>query len=281
MILPGFCSDHSPIVFDFDFSKFTRGRGFWKFNSSLLKDIEYVKKVKDTIKETTCKYAIINGETNFFERANNDELSDFLESQTPESLQSLDIILNPQQFLDVLLLEVRRITIQYSATKKRERAAYEQLLLHNIEILTFELNMSNENTFTAISEQLQLKKADLETVYAHKAQGAYIRARTKYKVEGEKPTRLFCSLEKHNLVQKYIPQLKVVNDGIEETIQDQKKIEEEIYSYYGNLFTNRDQDMNINTIENFLGPESSTTCPKLESKNVENKLRLKLCQAQV
>ena len=35
-------SDHSPIVLDIDFSKFVRGRGFWKFNNSLLKDKDYV-----------------------------------------------------------------------------------------------------------------------------------------------------------------------------------------------------------------------------------------------
>ena len=34
-ILAGFCSDHSAITLEIDFTKFRRGRGFWKFNSSL------------------------------------------------------------------------------------------------------------------------------------------------------------------------------------------------------------------------------------------------------
>ena len=49
-ILPSFRTDHSGIELVIDFSKFTRGRGFWKFNCSLLHDPIYVSKVKNTIK---------------------------------------------------------------------------------------------------------------------------------------------------------------------------------------------------------------------------------------
>ena len=201
---------------DVDFSKFIQGRGFWKFNNSLLKDINFVEKVKDGIKETVCKYARIDGDNNFFLNANSEEISDFFDSQTPESLQNLELSINPELFLDVLLLEVRQITIKYSVIKKKERVATEQLLLHEIETLESGLNKSSGDDFNIISERLQLKKNDLEAVYDHKAQGAFIRVRAKYRIEGEKPTRLFCSLEKHNAMQKYIPQLKINKDGVEE-----------------------------------------------------------------
>ena len=38
-----------------------RGRGFWKFNNSLLSDLAYVKLVKDCINETVDEYKI-NGD---------------------------------------------------------------------------------------------------------------------------------------------------------------------------------------------------------------------------
>ena len=57
-----------------------------------------------------------------------------------------------------------------------------------------------------------------------------------YKNEGEKPTRLFCSLEKHNAVQKHIPKLLIEKNEINEEITDQKAIENEIFEYYKNLF---------------------------------------------
>ena len=262
-IIPGICSDHSPIVLDVDFSKFMRGRGFWKFNNSLLKDPDYVKLVKEAIKTVTCQYAKINGDENFFVNASSDELSSFLESHSPESLQTLDLKINPQQFLDVLLLEIRRITIKYSATKKRERIANEQLILHDIEILESALSKSNNDAFFAINEQLQSKKLDLEAIYEHQAQGAFVRARARYKIEGEKPTRLFCSLEKHNAVMKYIPQLKVLRNDVEVTITEQKEVEKETYCYYNDLFSNQDHNLNLDSIEQFLGPEASNSCPKI------------------
>ena len=43
--------------------------------------------------------------------------------------------INPQSFLDVLLLEIRRVTITYSAKKKRDRQENELLLIHQIEAL--------------------------------------------------------------------------------------------------------------------------------------------------
>ena len=38
----GILSDHSVTSIEIDFSNFQRGRGFWKFNNSLLKDPQYV-----------------------------------------------------------------------------------------------------------------------------------------------------------------------------------------------------------------------------------------------
>ena len=45
-ILPACFSDHCPIILEIDFSKFKRGRGFWKMNNSLLQDPEYIKIIK-------------------------------------------------------------------------------------------------------------------------------------------------------------------------------------------------------------------------------------------
>ena len=96
--------------------------------------------------------------------------------------------------------------------------------MHDIEMLESELIRCNNN-FIAVNDRLQSKKIELAAIYEHQFQGAYVRARAKYKMEGEKPTRLFCSLEKHNAVQKYIPQLKVVKDNLEVTIKEQKEVE--------------------------------------------------------
>ena len=60
-------SDHSPIVLEIDFSRFTRGKGFWKFNNSLLKDETYLELNKNLIKRIVCQYATIEGNADFLQ----------------------------------------------------------------------------------------------------------------------------------------------------------------------------------------------------------------------
>ena len=89
-ILPGISSDHSIQTLDIDFSKFSRGRGFFKFNNSLIKDLEYVTLVNDVTREVATKYAEDIYEPNFLQIA------------SPEQIQNLTFTINPQLFLECL-----------------------------------------------------------------------------------------------------------------------------------------------------------------------------------
>ena len=68
-ILPGIASDHSIASLDIDFSKFKRGKGFFKFNNSLLKDTEYIKLVNDAIRDVSALYAEDIYDSNFLKLA--------------------------------------------------------------------------------------------------------------------------------------------------------------------------------------------------------------------
>ena len=275
----GSFSDHSGIFLDIDFARFQRGRGFWKFNSSLLKDREYVDIIKGVIKRVGCQYAIVNDDENYFNTASAENLNEFMNSQTPESLQALRLNINPQLFLDTLLLEIRRETIKFSSAKKRERVGKEQLLQHDIEALENQMQQAgSEADFTDLNNSLQIKKQELEEIFSYQAHGAYVRARAKYKCEGEKPTRLFCSLEKHNSVQKYIPKLHVEEEDKVTVVTDQKQIEKETHRFYKDLFENKDDIIDIRSIEEFLGDEYASSCPKLsetQKLKMEGKIELK------
>ena len=143
--------------------------------------------------------------------------------------------------------------------KKHDNKAQEQLLLHDIEILE-KLLQSNQIQNEQL-EEMNVKRGALENILKHEAEGAFIRSRVKYKLEGEKPSKTFCALEKHNGVQRYVPQLLIENDGHETLINDQKEIEGEILKYYKNLFSNKDQP-GAESIESFLGP-SCNSLPKV------------------
>ena len=259
-------SDHSPILLEIDFSKFQRGRGFWKFNNSLLRDKTFVNIVNDLIKRVTCQYA-------FSENNSDDEILDYVE-YTPEILQTLELNINPELFLDTLLMEIRGATIKYSSELKRKNRAQEQLLAHDIEIL--EKQIQSNNSRDDIIDEYNDKKEALENILKHEAEGAFIRSRVKYKLEGERPTKSFCALEKQTGVQRYVPQLLVKDaDGQEILVTDQKKIENEITGYYKDLFSNKDENES-EEIESFIGI-GAPSMPKLsdtQKSKMEGKLSL-------
>ena len=74
-----------------------RGKGYWKFKNSLLKDKKYIDQVKDIIKDVKTTYSISNG--------NNDleQISDC----------DLDLNINEQLFLETWLMMIRCIAIKY------------------------------------------------------------------------------------------------------------------------------------------------------------------------
>ena len=45
-IIPGYRMDHSIVLLDIDFGKFKKGRSYWKFNNSLLRDKDYINQIK-------------------------------------------------------------------------------------------------------------------------------------------------------------------------------------------------------------------------------------------
>ena len=51
-IAPGFKTDHWLVQLSLIKENQPRGKGFWKFNSSLLSDMDYVNAIKSEIKET-------------------------------------------------------------------------------------------------------------------------------------------------------------------------------------------------------------------------------------
>ena len=94
-------------------------------------------------------------------------------------------------FLEVLLMEIRSITILYST---------ENALLEEIEVLESESNIN--------LTLLEQKKVELENIRKEKLQGHIIRSRAKWVEEGEKPSKYFCSLESRNFLNKTIKKVE-------------------------------------------------------------------------
>ena len=92
-IIPGYKTDHSAIIFTFATSLAKRGKGYWKFNSQLLRDTDYIKRVKTCITETISEY--------------------YLSGDVEDHL-NVRFKCNDQTFFEILKMKIRSITITYT-----------------------------------------------------------------------------------------------------------------------------------------------------------------------
>ena len=102
--LPSYRSDHSTVVLSFKINEFKKGTGLWKFNNSLLKDLEYAKIIKECIQQTKEQYMVPLYSTEYLNDSNN----------------YVQMTISDQLFLEVLLIEIRGKTISYASFKKKK-----------------------------------------------------------------------------------------------------------------------------------------------------------------
>ncbi len=195
---PGLKSDHSIISLNISHSKLQRGRGFWKFNSSLLKDIDYVSNVTDIINRLKI-----------------------------ETENALDM----QMRWDFIKTEIRSYSVHYSSQKNRERKKFKAKL--EADLATAEADLQVEMT----SEKLEFYhtlKDELEKVVELETKGAILRSRTEWAEAGEKNTKYFLNLEKKNAVDKHVYRLEMPDGTIS---SDHKLILAEQKRFYENLYS--------------------------------------------
>ena len=205
-ILTAYKSDHSPIMITIDFSSFARGKGYWKFNNSLLNDLAYIGKVKEEICITCAKYVTSPLYTNFLQECSNEELDHF-KNKSPEELQILEFNINPNLMFEMVLNDIRNMTIAYSTQKNKMEKARESQLhrvlkdLQDIKASGIEIDNLDEELSTATNNYNDyIQRKNENSVFMKDVQNAS---------EGEKPSAYFCSLEKNFSAQKYISRLKV------------------------------------------------------------------------
>lgn len=245
-ILPSYRSDHSTVVLSLKLNEFTKGKGLWKFNNSLLKDIEYAKLIRDCIQHTKEQYMIPVYNIEYIR--NNENFP-------------IQMKISDQLFLETLLIIIRGKTISYSAFKKKQNNLREENLQKEIKLL--------EEEEVLDVEKIEDCKNELEKLRKEKLNGIMVRARIRWAEEGEKPTKYFCSLESRNYVNKIIPSVHK-EDGT--VINKQSEILQEVKNFYSNLFAyqDKDQDLNIEHILNNLNNHPTLTAE--EKSNLEGEI---------
>ena len=244
-------SDHSPVVLTIKLNEFKRGRGLWKFNSSLLLDKVYVDRIKDCINKTKLEYICpVYNHLNICEIENS----------------GIQFVISDQLFLETLLLNIRGQTISFATYKKSQRKLKQKELEQAI--LELEQNPLADPT------EIIKSKLQLEIIRKEEMRGITLRSKVKWIEEGEKPSKYFCALEKKNFVNKTIPKVQRENGCM---ITNQQDILQETKLYYENLYRSKSQipnnlkeqlmGININSLSDFqnLPLQGEITKPELAS----------------
>ena len=234
-ITHGYRTDHSIVELEIKLSNFSRGRGFWKFNVSLLKDREYIKKVKETIRSLKEEYAACENWENF------DDMN-------------IQFTIDDNIFFELLLMKIREMTIKFSSIKKKERKSELELLTNQI---NFVKDIYEESKNSVIYDIMEDLNRDLEKYRAYEMEGLLQRTRAKWIEYGEKPSRYFCSLEKRNYVNKNI--VKLTNKK-NEVVSNQKEILQEVRNFYKELYSSQDDGLDNVDLSEIV---NENTTPKL------------------
>jgi len=225
-ILPGYRTDHSLVILSLVTGQEETRSTLWKFNSSLLKDKNYLNKVNVLIQDVITEYAALP-----YSRSNLMEVPVF----------ELQLVISDQLFLDTLLMKVRAETIIYASKRKRENQQKEKELETNI------INLERLGKLTEMQLiDLSKYKEELVTIREKRMEGVLLRSRAKWIAEGEKVTKYFCALEKRNYVSKQILKL-IKSDGNETT--NSIEITQEVYCFFSNLYLEKPvESFNLNNI---------------------------------
>ncbi|CAG2185761.1 unnamed protein product [Mytilus edulis] len=215
-IVPSIKSDHSLIKLTLSGENFSeRGPGFWKFNSGLLTDKDYVDIVKNTLSECDDKY------------------------------QNLE---NKNLKWDTIKSEIRGATVKYSKYKNMKLRERESNLKKRQDEIHKNLSRTYlDKDINTLLIELDVVKDDLEQIVNNQTRGAIIRSHAEHCEGNERNSKYFLSLEKRNYKNKCINKL-VVND-IE--ILSQEKILNEERNFYENLYSSKEDPDKYSGDSNF------------------------------
>ena len=219
-----------------------RGRGFWKLNTSLLKEEEYLNLIKKTIYQTKSEYQSDNS-------------------------------VNPALLWEMIKMKVREKSISYAAAKKNKTKLREDILYKEITGLEKELD---ENTLLSDSQKLLLqskldnRKGEMEEIIEYRTKGAILRSRTRWHNEGEKNTKYFLNLEKRHYRQGTINRLKKSENDFATT---DKEILHECEYFFKDIYSSKMKTDSIPAeTDKFFFSENDTVLSNEERDSIEGLL---------
>ncbi len=197
-ILPSLKTDHSIIDLNFMIDGPKRGPGFWKLNTSVLREEQYISEINTLLNKIW-----------------NDS----------EDMKNLNTR------FDWLKYNVRKHSIVYCKKRAREKRIQEHKIINELQFLDDKI--CNElASDSEISRFCELKQ-ELELIEEDRARGFWLKTGLEKIENDEKSTRFFFNKAKNNYQKKTITCLETDEGKI---ITNNKKILNEIEIFYKNLY---------------------------------------------
>ena len=174
--------------------------------------------------------------------------------------------------LDVIKMEIRSFTVQYSKRKARLEKDKEKQLLIKLNDLQEKL-CSSRNDLNLLNEYYTLK-SKLEKLSNKRIKGTILRSKARWYENGKKNSKYFLHLEKRNFFRKKISKLKLSNG--EET-DDAETILEEEKTFDKNLYSTRNVNPNDSEFDIFFNNNLLTPLNEEQSKKCEGVLTEQEC----
>lgn len=204
-ISPGLHSDHSLVILNIHCSSEMRGPRYWKLNNSLLQDSIYVDQIT---------------------RLLHSELNDVND-------------LNPSAKWEFIKYKVRMATTSYSKLKAKQHRHYERNLLNKISQLERSYyELGSVETLRNLKET----RSELESLYHKMLDGIIVRSRAQWVEFGERNSKYFLNLEKHNKANNVIHRLKTDNNDI---LIGKHEVLANLRDFYATLYTSGEVDPSL------------------------------------
>ena len=195
----GLKSDHSLVTLMMCSKQEKRGKGMWKFNVSLLDDLDFTNLINKTI----------------------------------ENVKIDNANARPDILWETIKCVIRGDTINYASRKRKRTKKIEECLEQDINNLEIKYA---ENPSEPILRDIEIKKHKLDSIYDEKVKGAIIRSKADCTEFGEKSSKYFFNLERYRVNNKSIT--KLVDDEGNEVTGTENILNEEV-KFYSTLYTSQ------------------------------------------
>ena len=211
-------SDHSPIFLHFNLSKIIKGRGFWRLNLDFLKEPEFVFGINNTLENVIKQYS-----------------SDNLEAPETQEPTLRPLLISHTLLHDMMLLESRSFALKYAAEQKRK-------MLQKTNELGKMIDKKADSVKEEDIEEVEFLKQEIQNIEDERDMAVARKRFERMQLEGEKPTRFFCQMNKKIGAKAQFEVLHVEEedeDGKKSVriVQEQKEIEMEVRKFYYKLYS--------------------------------------------